>query len=259
MSSSVCEVPLSRTCQNCVKAKLKCHRDGSPACSRFEEPSLCLWHLFKRLTHHRCLRLNKACMFLPARRRNNHTRKDRRIEALETKVRELLGVDRTASRSRSHSHPSPRPSASLSHQESAASDMSPAEPPRIASTVVQHQFVSSESYTSSASGSTYEEVNDPLEMGFLTSETAETLILKYVSEMAPHFPFIVIPKRAQTEHLRHQRPFLFLTMLTAASSDHPALQSDLGQLVKQVVASRMILHRTLSFDLFQGLLVYLAW
>ncbi|KAF2813056.1 uncharacterized protein BDZ99DRAFT_382428 [Mytilinidion resinicola] len=92
-------LPLSRTCQNCAHAKIKCHRNpASPICDR-------------------CDRLGKECTFRQAKRRIQGYRKDQssnctmligpcsRIEALEAKVNELLN---TQSQSGGEQSQSPR-------------------------------------------------------------------------------------------------------------------------------------------------------
>ncbi|OBT81570.1 hypothetical protein VE02_09337 [Pseudogymnoascus sp. 03VT05] len=73
-SHSPTPLPLSRTCQNCAHAKIKC--------TRVNHPHIC----------DRCHRLSKECVFRQARRRHNGSKKDVRIEALEAKVNQLLGA-----------------------------------------------------------------------------------------------------------------------------------------------------------------------
>ncbi|KAF2493928.1 hypothetical protein BU16DRAFT_464436 [Lophium mytilinum] len=78
-------LPLSRTCQNCAHAKIKCHRNPAlPICDR-------------------CDRLGKECTFRQAKRRIQGYRKDHRIEALEAKVNELLNTQSQSSGEHSQS------------------------------------------------------------------------------------------------------------------------------------------------------------
>ncbi|KAM5437517.1 hypothetical protein McanMca71_000869 [Microsporum canis] len=66
-------MPLSKTCQSCADSKVRCVRDAdSDTCSR-------------------CYRLGRECATRQTRRRFNGFQKDLRINALESKVNELMG------------------------------------------------------------------------------------------------------------------------------------------------------------------------
>jgi hypothetical protein len=70
---------------------------------------------------------------------------------------------------------------------------------------------------------------------------------------------VIIPPDVSVHHLRQNKPFLFLAILAAASYENMPLQRSLGAEVKKAVSARMILNGEVSFDMLQGLLVYLAW
>ncbi|KAJ5182593.1 hypothetical protein N7492_000209 [Penicillium capsulatum] len=78
-----------KTCQNCVRAKIRCIRTTGSSCDR-------------------CHRLNKECYFRPTRSRYNPIKKDSRMEALEAKVEQLIA------RSGNFGHPSSSTHYSLS-------------------------------------------------------------------------------------------------------------------------------------------------
>jgi hypothetical protein len=90
-------------------------------------------------------------------------------------------------------------------------------------------------------------------------DTATSLLDTFKGEMIPHFPFVIIPPEASAEDLRREKSFLFLAILASASFADMPLQRRLGTEVKMAVASRMIVAGEMSFELLQGLLVYLAW
>ncbi|KAL4799804.1 hypothetical protein BDV19DRAFT_376207 [Aspergillus venezuelensis] len=83
-------------------------------------------------------------------------------------------------------------------------------------------------------------IQDFISRGFLTLDTAE----RYLSNF---------------KELRQTKPFLFSAIMTAASYENMSLQPALGHEFKKTVASRMIVGEEISFELLQGLLVFLAW
>ncbi|PGH05522.1 hypothetical protein GX51_02860 [Blastomyces parvus] len=82
--------PLSKTCQNCADAKVRCSRNEPPPCDR-------------------CRRLGKECVYRKARRRFVGLKKDIRIEALEAKITELLSKDNDTASANSQSQASVTP------------------------------------------------------------------------------------------------------------------------------------------------------
>jgi hypothetical protein len=77
--------------------------------------------------------------------------------------------------------------------------------------------------------------------------------------MTPNFPFVVVAPSTSITQLHQQNPFLSLTVLASAAYDNMPLQRALGEEIKKCVASRMLINGEVSFDLLQGLLVFLAW
>jgi hypothetical protein len=100
---------------------------------------------------------------------------------------------------------------------------------------------------------------DVVDRGYLSIETAQTYLNVFQTVMTPHFPFVIIPPNVSMHHLRQDKPFLFLAILASASYENMPLQRSLGGEVKKAVSARMILNGEVSFDLLQGLLVFLAW
>ncbi|KAJ5082350.1 hypothetical protein N7532_011393 [Penicillium argentinense] len=197
---------VSRTCQSCANSKVRCIRN-------VDNPHVC----------NRCLRLGRECIYRQTGRRFHGFQKDRRIEALESRVKELL-TDRAAS-----------------------ADISKVQSERETST-------RSVSIADDEDGS-----RDVVDQGFLSMETAQSYLDAFRTVMTPHFPFVVIPPDVSAHQLRQDKPFLFLAVLSAASYENMPLQRSLGAEVKKAVSSRMILNGEISFDLLQGLLVFLAW
>lgn len=98
-----------------------------------------------------------------------------------------------------------------------------------------------------------------MDSGLLSFAAANNFLSIFRAVMIPHFPFVVIPSHVTAEVLRKEKPFLFLTVMTVASFDNLPLQRALGEEVKKVISERIIVSGEVSFEMLQGLLVYLAW
>ncbi|KAJ4293388.1 hypothetical protein N0V90_008671 [Kalmusia sp. IMI 367209] len=145
---------------------------------------------------------------------------DRRIQALEAQVRDLLRI-----KNPSHNAQQPLP-------EDASSVVST--PPRD---------------------------GDVIDEDIITIERADTLVELYKSEMMPHFPFIIIPPRDTGASLRHEKPFLFLAVLSVASFHDLVAQERLGNKFKVMVTDKVLYggDDCLKLEYLQGLLIVLAW
>ncbi|KAJ5150701.1 uncharacterized protein N7500_010890 [Penicillium coprophilum] len=100
---------------------------------------------------------------------------------------------------------------------------------------------------------------DIISRDLLDIETAKRYLSMFRTKLTPHFPFVVVPYDVSIEQLRLEKPFLCLAILASASYENMPLQRALGDEVKKVVASRMVIGGEISFELLQGLLVFLAW
>ncbi|KAF7588572.1 hypothetical protein BBP40_005491 [Aspergillus hancockii] len=193
---------LSTTCVNCAKSKVRCLRgsDNSDVCAR-------------------CCRLGKECRYRETGRRFYGFQKDRQIEALESRVNELVanrGLGSVSTRS-----------------------------PGVGSPSIADGL--------DASG------KDVVDRGLLNMESAQYFLDVFRTQMAVHFPFVVIPPGVAAVQVREEKPFLFLAVLASASYSNMPLQRLLGTEIKKVISTRMVLNGDVSFDLLQGLLVFLAW
>ncbi|KAE8371317.1 hypothetical protein BDV26DRAFT_276362 [Aspergillus bertholletiae] len=196
-------MPLSSTCLNCAKSKVRCVRNG-------EQSDIC----------RRCSRLNKQCVYRETGRRFHGFKKDREIEALESRINELMANAESTS----------------ANQITAAN-------------ATQNSHVKNAS----------EITMDVIARGLLSIETAQSFVDIYKTDMTSHFPFVVIPSQITASDLRQEKPFLFLAVLASAAWSNMPLQRLLGKEVRKVIASCMIMDGEASFDLLQGMLVFLAW
>ncbi|PKX96388.1 Zn(II)2Cys6 transcription factor [Aspergillus novofumigatus IBT 16806] len=172
----------------------------------------------------RCQRLGKECVFRQARSKSDGSRRNKRIDILEEKVDRLLARSESATFKRRIDHSQTYSSTSRSE--------------------------------ASESPSANEDVIDK---GILSVEAANALIDTYKATMMPNLPFVIIPSGLSTEEIRRTRPVVFLTVLTAALYDNMPLQRVLEEQVKVAISDRMVFKGEISFDLLQGLLIYIAW
>lgn len=100
---------------------------------------------------------------------------------------------------------------------------------------------------------------DVISTGIISMELAASYLAEFRNTFGPHFPFVIIPPHVEMEELREVKPFLFLAILTISSYKDPLLQRRFCDVLKQNVANRMVLRPEASFEMLQGLLVYLAW
>lgn len=194
-------------------------------CDRIQHTDIC----------DRCARLGKHCVFRPARRRDNSAKRDSRIQALEQQVQDLLRVNQTG----------PSPQKSLPEGNATAS----------APSVVSVASSSSSTFESPPDG------GDVVDEDIVTIERADTLVEVYKSDMMPHFPFIILPAHITGTSLRHERPFLFLAIISVASYHDLIIQEKLGHRFKYMVSEKVLLggDDSLSLEYLQGLLIVLAW
>jgi hypothetical protein len=85
------------------------------------------------------------------------------------------------------------------------------------------------------------------------------LLLEFRTQMAPQFPFVVIPPDATSESLRRERPMLWRSIVVAASYHNPQRQIALGWKLMEEFSTRILLKAEKSLDLLQALLVHVAW
>ncbi|RAL13912.1 fungal specific transcription factor domain-containing protein [Aspergillus homomorphus CBS 101889] len=103
------------------------------------------------------------------------------------------------------------------------------------------------------------QLKDVIDKGVLTINAANLLLHEYRTTLMPYCPFVIIPPHATAANLRKEKPFLFLTILTAALYDNMPLQRTLEVEVKRIISKCMIFDGSMSFEILQGLLVHLAW
>ncbi|KAL2011635.1 hypothetical protein VTN00DRAFT_4353 [Thermoascus crustaceus] len=79
------------------------------------------------------------------------------------------------------------------------------------------------------------------------------------THMAGHFPFVVIDKGISAQDLKRNKPFLFRTVIMAASYKDVSQQTALGKEIIEYLSRRLLIEGEKNLDLLQGLLVYMSW
>ncbi|KAF2871237.1 hypothetical protein BDV95DRAFT_57697 [Massariosphaeria phaeospora] len=181
------------------------------------------------LTAARCARLGKQCVFRPARRRDNSAKRDSRIQALEAQVQDLL-------------RPIPKSAVPLAQQ-----------PLPENHTVSVHSL--------SPPNDDFHADGDVIDEDIVSIERAETLVEMYKLDMMPHFPFVILAPNVTGRQLRHEKPFLFLAVLSVACFHDLNTQDKLGNRFKYMVSEKVLLGGwdMLKIEYLQGLLISLAW
>ncbi|TPR10762.1 hypothetical protein CAN33_0035960 [Aspergillus niger] len=88
---------------------------------------------------------------------------------------------------------------------------------------------------------------------------AEEYLSMFVTQKLPYLPFVYFPPGTTAQHLRSDRPFLWLCVM-AVTAKSPSQRRTLCDRIRDTVAQRMVLDcygRDLDFLL--GLMVYIAW
>ncbi|WQF86997.1 Putative zn(2)Cys(6) fungal-type DNA-binding domain-containing protein [Colletotrichum destructivum] len=90
-------------------------------------------------------------------------------------------------------------------------------------------------------------------------DTDENLLKIYRRELAPRFPFVLVPDGVSASTLGATRPFLMAAIRMVAS--YRSTRSRRGQMYRLLnhVADYMMLRSERSFDLLLGLVVMIAW
>lgn len=91
-----------------------------------------------------------------------------------------------------------------------------------------------------------------------TFDEANLLLNQWRDQMAPFFPFIIVPPSLSAKDLQRDRPYLLKSILAVASRDC-AQQFALGKWLVRQLAERMVVSGERNLDLLLGLLTYTGW
>ncbi|KAK9257993.1 hypothetical protein V1519DRAFT_455882, partial [Lipomyces tetrasporus] len=247
-----------RACTSCVRAKAKCSTslDVGGKCER-------------------CHRMNKDCQPSPPVRKRRTVKRPTANKAskLEKKLDGLVTLLKSATQSapgiiNATSVNSPPEGAVPSSHDSASG-----------STAAGSVGVGYRDYTynrplpnrsgfpdsgftpaaSSSSGSTSVNLQPVFHPALeLSPEDAESYLNKFRTDFVKHFPFIVIPPSMTAHQLRQGRPFLWICIMSAASSNSTQ-QIVLSNEIREILGRQAYVEGTRNMDLLLAVLVYAAW
>jgi hypothetical protein len=87
---------------------------------------------------------------------------------------------------------------------------------------------------------------------------AEESLANFRTYKSKYFPFVHIPSTTTAQHLRQERPFLWLCIV-AIGSKSTSTQEILGRQVRQTIAQELIVQSSKNIDLLLGLLAFVGW
>ncbi|MCJ1383625.1 hypothetical protein MMC17_006739 [Xylographa soralifera] len=90
-------------------------------------------------------------------------------------------------------------------------------------------------------------------------EEADILLHVFQTQMAEHFPFVVIPAGTTAQCLRREKPFLYQMIILSASGRNLWDPKACRRLVTEYLGLHVLVREEKSLDLLQGLLVYISW
>ncbi|KAL9631132.1 MAG: hypothetical protein Q9164_006053, partial [Protoblastenia rupestris] len=101
---------------------------------------------------------------------------------------------------------------------------------------------------------------DVIERGLLTMKEAAVLFDRYVNDLSPNYPAIIMSLDASAAEVRLKRPILFLAVIAAAAGTiDPALNLKLNQELLQVYATKVAIQGQKGLDLVQSILISSLW
>ncbi|KAJ9142167.1 Transcriptional regulator WAR1 [Pleurostoma richardsiae] len=103
------------------------------------------------------------------------------------------------------------------------------------------------------------EYSDVVDRGIITMERAAELWTRYVDFMSPQLPGVILPEGYSVAELRKSKPTLFLSIMSAASSETPNVQRVMVKELMQTIADKVIVVGEKSLELVQAIQVAVIW
>ncbi|CAL5872759.1 uncharacterized protein PFLUO_LOCUS7026 [Penicillium psychrofluorescens] len=247
---------LNRSCESCRSLKVRCL--PNPA-----TPNQC----------QRCAKGRKACLFVAPQRRRPRKRTDSRVAQLEKEMRMMRSL--LKDRIREESEPeSPDGSdgdpadndddvpfqdrlPSSSHASGSAGFMDYSPELLNAGHNTGHPYISTRF---SPGPEMHQAHDDVVDRGIISLEDAGQLISFYNHELAPFFPLVVLPSNTTATALRHSKPILFLSVISAAAIAIDAnLAAVLNREMVRLYAERFFIEGEKSLELVQALLLMIVF
>lgn len=88
--------------------------------------------------------------------------------------------------------------------------------------------------------------------------TAQEQLNTFRRVFLPLFAFVHIPDSTSALQLRHQRPFLWLVIMSLTTNS-AGQQIVMGDTIRRIVSQQALAEQEKSMDLLLGILCYIAW
>ncbi|KAK2591082.1 hypothetical protein QQS21_011238 [Conoideocrella luteorostrata] len=101
--------------------------------------------------------------------------------------------------------------------------------------------------------------SDIIDRGVISMEKAAELFQRYQEHMLQHLPAVVFPPSLHVMELRRSKPYLFLAVIAAASSDTQQIQRTLQRELMELFAEKIVIVGEKNLELVQALHVAVIW
>lgn len=225
----------THACQACRRMKIRC------------EP------LEDRDSCKQCAKVNRECLVTEPRRKRQKT--VHRVTELEKKIDALTASlkAKTVSDERKWIPPS------LRAREDGGKSQKNAE----MNSHMAQEYLDARGTENSGQHQIQKEENqyvDVIDRGVIDEQTAYRAFQRYQGEMCQYFPVVVFPPATTGYEIRSRRPYLFLSILTAAISTFRSdLQSILCDELTFILADKIVYRGDRSFELVQAMLVLMQF
>ena len=91
------------------------------------------------------------------------------------------------------------------------------------------------------------------------TQEASARLEYFHAEMAPLFPFVVVPPSIPPYSLLSKKPMLYMAIMAVTSQGNVDQQMHLAKVFRDDAARRMMVTAEQNLGLLEGILVYLAW
>ncbi|KJK78624.1 hypothetical protein H634G_05999 [Metarhizium anisopliae BRIP 53293] len=100
---------------------------------------------------------------------------------------------------------------------------------------------------------------DIIDRGLVSLEAAAELFQRYKEHMLKHLPAVVFPPTMSVMELRRSKPYLFLAIMAAASSETHGLQRVLQRELMELFAEKIVIVGEKNLELIQALHIAVIW
>lgn len=263
-----------RACTNCVRAKAKCSSsntgDSDVKCERYARDDMLNCVECQLIENCRCLRMNKVCQPSPPMRRNRLPKRPYPQDSsrLEEKLDGLVTLLTSAAKS----IPAVTASTTNTSPESLTFGNGSLTPSSVDGTAIDQGENSKNKPFYSGSGIPGFECTPRVDSSALVArdrmlfdprlepshEDAELYLDLFRLKFVKNFPFIVLPNTIPAAELRHERPLLWLSIMTVASNKSTE-QVRLTIAMREIFAREVFLEASRNMDLLLAILVYISW